>query len=298
MKQVLKKLNESYPDTSSLRSFFWESLGIGVFIFVFLYFFEPFEIGSIPGNSLLICAGFGLITFVISLLFELFFRFVLKINKEIDSWTLGKWILSTSILISCIAVANHLYLILLFPHGPFSLGNLFFSFVATFAIGIFPIIFAGLFNQLRYVKKNLKQAEEIQVRSNDVWVEPSLILDLPSANKNQTLQVPMEELLFIEAMQNYVLVYLRKEGELKKEIIRTTISKLESSLPEVHFYRCHRSYLVNLNQIESVDGNAQGLKLIIKEQVAPEQAILIVPVSRNKIKELKYRLSQKSSIRP
>lgn len=287
MNQILKKLQESYPDTSSLRSFFWEALAIGGFICGFLFLFRPFGIGTIPGNVFLICAGFGLITFAISLLFELVFRFILKIDKEIDTWTLGKWILTTAILISCIAVANHIYLILLFPKGPFSFSNLFFSFVATFAVGIFPIIFAGLFNQLRYLKKNLKEAEKIKIRANDELAESSLMLELASSNKNQSLQVSLDELLFIEAMQNYVLVYLSKEEKLKKEIIRTTLSKLENSLPDIHFYRCHRSYLVNLNQIESVEGNAQGLKLFVKEQ--PN---LSVPVSRNKIKELKDRLSQ------
>lgn len=293
MNFIFKKLKESYPDSSSLSSFFWGSLGVGGFIFLFLFLFQPFGIATVPKNTFGVCAGFGLITFAISLLFELFIRFVLKIDKEVPSWTLGKWIISTSILISLIAVANHLYLMWLYPEGPFQVENLIYSFIATFSVGIFPVIFAGLFNQLRYLKRNLKQAQEIQVRDGLELLEHTALLELPSANKKQNIQMSLQELLFIEAMQNYVLVYAFKEGELEKQIIRNTISQLENSLPEIHFYRCHRSYLVNLNQIHEVEGNAQGLKLFFRQT-----ADLSIPVSRNKIKELKNHLSQKGAVRP
>jgi len=105
--------------------------------------------------------------------------------------------------------------------------------------------------------------------------------------------VELDKLLFMEAMQNYVLVYYVGESGIEKEILRSTLSQLDKELPDEHFYRSHRSFIVNLGQISKVDGNAQGLTLNLK--AAPD---LQVPVSRNKIKELKNRLSQKFVIHP
>jgi len=293
IKNILQKLNESYPDSNSLKSFFWESLAIGGFIFAFLYFFQPFGLSYIQKDSFWVCLGFGLITFCLCFLYELFARFVLKIDKEMPSWTLGKWILNTSILISLIAVANHVYLMSLFPDGSFYIGNLFFSFVSTFTIGIFPIIFAGFYKQLRHLKQNLEQAKNIHIRADEEKVSAPVMIELPSNNKKQQLKLPMQELLYIEAMQNYVRVYSLTDKALDNEIIRTTLSQLEKTLPEAHFYRCHRSFLVNLNHIQSIEGNAQGLKLYMTHE-----ADISVPVSRNNIRELKNRLSQISALRP
>ncbi|MDW3648624.1 MAG: LytTR family DNA-binding domain-containing protein [Bacteroidia bacterium] len=291
MKSILRKLNEAYPDSANLKAFFWEALGVGAFIFLFLYFFRPFGIGQVQDDTLMLCLGFGLITFAVSLLFEIFIRFVLKIRKDLPSWTLGKWILTTTILISFIALANHAYLLYRYPSGPFHVGNLLFSFISTFAIGIFPIIFSGLVNQLRFVKKNNQHASEIQLPL--IENHPAEKLRLSSANKKQSFEVELDKLLYLEAMQNYVLVYYVGESEIEKEILRTTLSQLDKELPDDHFYRSHRSFIVNLGQISKVKGNAQGLTLSLKVDEDLE-----VPVSRNKIKELKNRLSQKLVIHP
>ncbi|MEL6253410.1 MAG: LytTR family DNA-binding domain-containing protein [Bacteroidota bacterium] len=291
MKSILRKLNEAYPDSANLKAFFWEALGVGTFIFLFLYFFRPFGIGQIPEDPLILCVGFGLITFGVSFLFEVFIRFVLKIRKDLPSWTLGKWILTTAILIALIALANHVYLMYRYPSGPFHVGNLLFSFIATFAIGIFPIIFSGLVNQLRYVKRNAQHASEIQLPQIEKHLAEKL--SLSTSNKKQSFRIELDKLLYMEAMQNYVLVYYLAEGDIEKEILRSTLSKLEKELPQEHFYRSHRSFIVNLGQISKVEGNAQGLTLSLKAN-----GDLQVPVSRNKIKELKNRLSQKFVIRP
>ncbi|MEM6807015.1 MAG: LytTR family DNA-binding domain-containing protein, partial [Bacteroidota bacterium] len=116
---------------------------------------------------------------------------------------------------------------------------------------------------------------------------------LSSANKGQTFETKLDDLLYLEAMQNYVLVHHLVEGKEEKEILRSTLSQVEAELPIEDFYRSHRSFIVNLNQIEKVEGNAQGLKLFLKGNV-PES----IPVSRKKIKELKNRLSQKLVVHP
>lgn len=51
-------------------------------------------------------------------------------------------------------------------------------------------------------------------------------------------------------MQNYVKIHF--QGETK--IILQTITSLEEMLPKDNFFRVHKSYLVNVNHIDSIDG--------------------------------------------
>ena len=82
-------------------------------------------------------------------------------------------------------------------------------------------------------------------------------------------KIAYEEVLFIEALQNYVAVYLHQ----KKLVSYLTLSSLEKQLPPGRFMRVHKSYLVALNKIDSVEGNV----ITIGRQ--------LIPVSRS-IKEL------------
>jgi len=79
-------------------------------------------------------------------------------------------------------------------------------------------------------------------------------------------------------MQNYVVI---NDITLSKQTFRSTLSKLADELLVYNIVRCHRSYLVNINAIKSVSGNAQGLKLQLKNT---EQ---IIPVSRKYISKIK-----------
>ena len=58
----------------------------------------------------------------------------------------------------------------------------------------------------------------------------------------------------------------------------------ETVYPYAVFFRCHRAYIVNLDKIEQVEGNAQGYKL--KLQGTED----LIPVSRNLNSEFSDRL--------
>ena len=64
-------------------------------------------------------------------------------------------------------------------------------------------------------------------------------------------RVVFEDILYVEAMQNYVVLYLTA-GKL---IVYATLSGIESQLPADRFLKVHRSYLVSISKIKSVEGN-------------------------------------------
>jgi DNA-binding LytR/AlgR family response regulator len=64
------------------------------------------------------------------------------------------------------------------------------------------------------------------------------------------VKVFFEEILFIEALKEYVKIVTKE----KSVITYHTISGLEEKLPTGKFYRIHRSYIVNTRAISSIEG--------------------------------------------
>lgn len=281
MKQLLKKLNEPFPEDTSLRHDMLSIGGIGIFVTLFLYLIQPFGLNTYPYNPFWICLGFGVVTIVAGIAYDLFGLYVLRLAKDMPSWTLWKWILSATFLVGFIGICNYLFMTYLMGWQTFIWKRFFYMIYSTLAIGIFPIIFSGLLVQMNAYKRNQKQAANIQSTLLPVTKKEQFIT-LTSQNNSQTLQVPVNQLFYLEAQQNYVSICHLQEGNIEKTLFRNTIKQMETQLQGTPLFRCHRSFLVNIQLIEKVAGNAQGLRLSLVNLPDME-----VPVSRKHIATLK-----------
>lgn len=88
-------------------------------------------------------------------------------------------------------------------------------------------------------------------------------------------KISLSEVLFIEGMENYVAIHLTN----KKIITHTTIKSLLEKLPAKNFVQTHRSFIVRMDKVESVD----RFTLNIKEYRIPVSRSFIALV-RNSIK--------------
>ena len=66
-------------------------------------------------------------------------------------------------------------------------------------------------------------------------------------------QIALSKILYVSGMKDYVMFYL--EGERKPLITHLTMKSVEEMLPTQQFMRVHRSYIVALDKIRSVDRN-------------------------------------------
>jgi len=213
---------------------------------LFLLFFKPFGLTT-EKHLALYCLAYGCITFLVSLIFSVTANKL--VQKDRSTWVFWKWIVSTLLLILCIAIANFFFGLLVFGTHHFNLKVFFCTIFNTLLLGIFPLVFLGSISLIQSRQKNVRTAEGLILPKNKKHFKTIQLGD-------KTFQI--QDILYVEAMQNYALIYCK---DLPKETIRSTLTKLENELNAHHIIRCHRSYLVNLNAIESVSGNAQGLKL-------------------------------------
>ena len=66
-------------------------------------------------------------------------------------------------------------------------------------------------------------------------------------------QVNISKILYVSGLKDYVMFYL--EGEHKPLVTHLTMKSVEDMLPAQQFMRVHRSYIVALDKIRSVDRN-------------------------------------------
>jgi hypothetical protein len=286
-------LNKPYPYAAYSPSKFWMVLFSGLFVGLFLLLFQPFGLNqlNIEYKSLFLL-GYGLVTSAALVFYMYVFPFIAKGFYSEKNWTVGKEILHLLMIVSVIGLGNYFYSGFYFNVA----NNWLFGIISfqafTLLIGLFPITAWTLLSYNRYLKINLKEAGLV----NASIVEGSKhehqhfagkALKLTSTNQgDEPVEVMIDDFLFVRSDGNYLDVYFLEEGKMQHSLIRNTLVNAVSILSEYFppLIRCHRSYIINLDRIENVDGNAQGL--IVKLKNCNEK----VPVSRKYIEELKSKL--------
>jgi hypothetical protein len=82
---------------------------------------------------------------------------------------------------------------------------------------------------------------------------------IPIRNGERTAFVPLQDVSFIEAERNQVVIHTRSG----QHGIRTTLQELEVRLPPRSFLRIHRSRMVNLDSVEAVEPWGRGDYVLI-----------------------------------
>ncbi len=96
--------------------------------------------------------------------------------------------------------------------------------------------------------------------------------------KQDDFNLDIEQLLFVKADGNYIELTKLNDTKIVSEVKRISLTQFESQVAHYpHFFRCHRTYLVNMFRIEKVSGNSQGYLLSFHE------TNIKIPVSRKQI---------------
>jgi len=105
----------------------------------------------------------------------------------------------------------------------------------------------------RFLKAALKAKEYYEVRQKNetdkTVAEPNDHFFIKADNK--LVKVSFNDILYVEALQNYVVVHTNE----KKYITYLTFKSVEEYLPSSQFLKVHKSFIVSASKIDSIDGN-------------------------------------------
>jgi two-component system LytT family response regulator len=127
-----------------------------------------------------------------------------------------------------------------------------------------PIAFDRFFKAAQkaqgIIQPNVKQAadpvQQIQQQQHDFSND---FIFVKSEYKIQ--KVYLNQILFIEGLKDYISIFTPTE----RVITLQNMKKMEDTLPEKHFVRVHKSYIVALNKIDSIERS----RIFIGDKVIP-----------------------------
>ncbi len=278
-------LNKPFPGVRPVKKLILSNIFVGTFIALFLIVFQPFQINEWEtNNKVLKLAGYGVVSFIIPICVTFLIRLILPRKITEDNWKARHEILSIVVVLIFIALGNLLYSNFLSTMS-FSLKGLVSAFSYTVLIGIFPVTIHVMLKHNKLLKINTAQASiinnqlgnkgneapviSITEKENEVKIESikedeekaKIKLTFLAENEKDKIELEPSHLYYIESADNYSNIFYTENGLIKKQMIRSSLKRLESQHSIDHIIRCHRTFIVNLKNVKKVEGNAAGYKL-------------------------------------
>jgi signal transduction histidine kinase len=256
-------------------------LGTGVFVFLFMVFFQPFGVNNYdPTESInwQLVMALSVFSFFMSVGFAftelLLYSFVIKTPTRLR---LALWVAFTICWLAFCAFLIYNYL------GEWHDWRLssYFEFIGNIgALLLLPLTAAVVYLHMRSLHASLELAYKY---GND---DGDQLLVLTAENQKDQFTIPMKLLVFIESDDNYISIHHLKNEQLTKMLFRKSLKSVQEDAKHPALIRCHRSYMVNLMHVEQLHGNRNKLEIHltnVKESI---------PVSRQYIDDV-YKLIKK-----
>ena len=201
-------------------------------------------------------------------------------------------IINTLLVTLMICLYRHVVMSERIPANHLSWSNFFETLLiiafCSFAIGLY---WRFKFRS-RYLAEELEETKLLNEQLKAIKpspVSPDSAYITLSGTTSETVTLKVSDLLYIEAIGNYVKVYHLRDGAVRADMLRATSKQMEE---ELHDYpmivRCHRAFLVNLGQIEKIISKSGSMQLVVRR--CPE----VIPVSRSKISLIKEAILKSS----
>jgi len=241
---------------------------IGLWLFLFLYFVEPFDMYQLrPSERSFAAFGYslvGVLTYIIIIPIQ---RILYNFGQ---SWSLGKEILLLVSLLLISGITSFLFFkFILLPNEPNT-----YDFGFFFSQRVFPtvLLILPMMIFLRWMFGDKTHTETISVEPKETTIV------IKGENKAEVLHLKEAELVFIESANNYVKVHYLLQNTLHNELFRNKISVLQKEFP--FLLQTHRSFLINPRHFLEWKRASSQTMLILKPNVTE------IPVSKTYKKAL------------
>lgn len=257
MHQFFKKPNPYNEDLrQNVKLVFFISVGV----LGFLALFQPINLVPFTKEEIVYFIGgtsvitFLVLVFNIIILPSLFPKLFFHKNKSFIRdlfWNIY--------LLGSLSVANLLFFIQLF-----GLESIDFDvFTQISLLGLIPLTVLIITNHFRTLRAQLRQEKALNQSLMNEQKNEKKFIQFDSEYKNDQLILDPESIITIKAADNYIDVYYESEGEIKNQLIRSSLLKAESLLTEYpHIIRTQRSYIVNVKKVIEIQSISEGYKLL------------------------------------
>jgi len=292
-------MNKGHKETISIRVISC------AFIVLAIAIFKPFGLEMWQWQAYIHLLSIFALGLLSCFLTEVILKYVIRMPRSYDRGV--SYIISRNLRFQCINTPLVSLLICLYRHfamselvegNKLSLSNYLETLVIiaflSFAIGLywrFKFRSRYLAAELEETRLLNEQLKKLQTSDQDSQIieeatnQNSQITLEGTTNEHVSLEI--SNLLYIEAVGNYVRVCQLQDNGVHTHMLRATMKQMEDTLEAYPMIvRCHRAFMVNLGQVEQISSNSRAMQLVMRYS---HDAI---PVSRSNVNKLKELLEK------
>jgi hypothetical protein len=233
-------LDKPYPFDNILNAFLRIGFGIALGLFLFILFFQPFELDNTDVNNyILTIAGFSGITFLLIGVLQIIlpWSFPKQLNKK--KWDLKREIILQFLLWVLNSVAWAFYIVYV--------AGVKLSMYLEVKIVILSLAPSLIILFVKEIRSLRMQLYSLRVQHKEKRQEH---IELVSDNRSEKLIMESSELILIKSAENYVEIHYLAGGTGTKKLLRTTFKGIEDQLkPFSQMIRCHRTCIINMDHV-------------------------------------------------
>jgi len=259
---MFKFLRRPYPFNIDLKKNIKILFFVSLLIFVFLLFFQPFRVDALKRiEKIYLISGLVIVTFLSLSLNLLFIPLALKKIFNTDKWNVKKEIIWNLWILFTIAGGYFVYFQMI---GMFEVD--FVLIVKIIAVSIIPITALLAIKRNDLLRIYLKAAKEVNKKFEQKKNEEEKKVQFISNYIKDNLTIKINSLLFVRSANNYVEIFWKDNNTIKKKMIRSTLKNIEETLKEyTNIIKCHRTSIVNIDNVKKVIDSSQGFKLFFEK---------------------------------
>ena len=294
-------MNNSHKETISIR------IVSCAFMVLAIAIFKPFGLEVWQWQAYIHLLSIFVLGLLSCLLTEIILKYVIRMPHSYDRGV--SYVISRNLRFQCINTALVSLIICLYRH--FAMSNLveanrlsLSNYLETLVIIAFLSFAIGLYWRFKFRSRYLaaeleetillnEQLNKLQTSGQDSRPTQDSSTSQDSqitleGNTNEHVSLEISDLLYIEAVGNYVKVVSKRENDVHTNMLRATMKQMEDALQAYPMIvRCHRAFMVNLGQVEQISSNSRAMQLVMRHS---HDAI---PVSRSNVNKLKELLEQR-----
>src|SRR6201998_671474 len=125
-----------------------------------------------------------------------------------------------------------------------------------------PIAFDRFFKSAQKAQAIIQPSGKTETKQENTAPQSDFLSDFIFVKTEHKIQkVYLNDILFIEGLKDYISIFTPSE----RIITLQNMKKMEDALPEKHFIRVHKSYIVSINKIDSIERS----RIFIGDKVIP-----------------------------
>ena len=228
-----------------------------LFALVFINVYWPFKSETFTESDIMffLYSSFAILTGMLVVAISRLLMYYYSRSRKLSYLSYIGWVIA-EILVMAFVYAIYVKFILSDSRDLMLILNV--SIKNTSLIILIPYTILWLFFSWR---DNALKLEELQEHESPA-VKTSIGM-IPFRDEKGTLRLSVhgEDLLYLEAADNYVSVHYLHHDKVQKFMVRNSMKSFEEQFSGSNIIRCHRSHMVNLDRVAIIRKESDGLNL-------------------------------------